>query len=224
MAGVLAAAWPAALLAQPGGTAAEPDPAEEIWVVMTVKDVNPAEKQLVLALEGKNFEGVSVAAVELARHVTKKLADVGANGVQVHVLGRKQESQRVPASGQSIPAQIIQVGCVVSGLIEPAALSAEQIKNKVAWIQGTLTRVDRSLQLDGTNVQVGLDRLMLHAEPIQLADLRKSARVRVKVVRRALNAAGDKKAKEPTRLSILRLEVLADKYPAKEYSQLLGSG
>ncbi|MFQ5655281.1 MAG: hypothetical protein ACE5GW_11200 [Planctomycetota bacterium] len=134
-------------------------------------------------------------------------------GTGLWVLGRRQESQRVPGSAGTFPPQIVQIAAVVAGPFEVRGLSKEAKKRKLVWISGSLQRGKNEIRLDETNMQLGSERLVTVVEKAKKEALKKKQRVYV---------VGHLKEKmRPKELHPRSIAILSPKIPAREYSFIL---
>ncbi|MCI0652675.1 MAG: hypothetical protein L0Z55_12420 [Planctomycetes bacterium] len=138
-------------------------------------------------------------------------------GTLLAVLGRRQEKVKVPGGGPSLPAQIVQINTVVAvEEFSPPRISDDQFKARLKWIFGVLASGGQHFTLDGTNMQIGKDRLVLAGKRADLESkpLAKGQHVRIEGI-----AADDKKQR---RLEARSIVVLASQFPAKEYEIVFG--
>ncbi|MFN0060832.1 MAG: hypothetical protein ACKVX7_20440 [Planctomycetota bacterium] len=206
------------------------EPNEHVFLLGSLKKIalTASDGQLEVTVQGKSYQVASLKEVVVLKHDAVRMADLKA-GTILRVLGRRQEASR-DLSDRNLDPQIIQIAAVTTANLPLVPLSAAQQKAKLKWISGTLGgEAGKVFQLDGTNMQIGGDRLVLTAETGKPADFTRGARVRLKVPRTDLTKKSPPKgedaeagAKTLKPLHPVQIEFLTDKFPAKEYSQVFG--
>ena len=157
------------------------------------------------------------------------------DGAMVTILARRYDEVEDPDTGIETPPTYsnIQV-CVIGDEFEAPELTDEQRKTKLVWARGTLTR-DRAKQphVGGTLTRIGPDRKVLHLVATKLEDLLAGRRPQLRKGT-ALLVTGYERGREeepegpvrrrreaPLRIEVVRVELVAAKFPAAEYRLII---
>lgn len=146
-----------------------------------------------------------------------KLKDL-ADGLQVHVLGKKQEPVRDPNTGRDLPGQIVNVRAIVIDMgsgYKPPPLTPEQEGHKLEWITGELNQEAKVVySLHGRNVQIGPERPILELGKGQPAQIAKGKAVYIEGA-----PGGEAKART---LAATLVVILAPEVGLAEYQAIFG--
>lgn len=213
----------------------EPPEAERFLSVVACSKVSADEGRIEARAGSKTIELVGAAGVQWIEHASRRIGDLP-DETPVHVLARKQGSQRTP-EGSTISPRIISVGAVVAGEFTPPALTESQKESKLEWISGKLGRIQgKDLVLGGTLLGAGADRICIALVPrtwdaVTIAEgksrplLDKGSQIRVsgRLVPPESAAEGEAPKKALPRIALESAEILSKTFPAKEYAMILGT-
>jgi len=189
---------------------------EAAKLVGSVKSVADDGSTFELKARPGTFQ-VSTGSAKLLAGRAIKLRDL-ADGMQVHILGKKQEPVRDPNTGRELPGQIVNVHAIVVDMgsgYAPPPLTREQEGHKLEWITGELNQEAKVVySLHGRNVQIGNERPILELSKGQPAQIAKGKAVYVEGA-----PGGDAKART---LAATRVVVLAPEIGLGEYQAIFG--
>ena len=139
-------------------------------------------------------------------------------GSQLFVLGRYQESTRIPESSHSLPPQIVQIVTLVAAEhFRPPALDPKIKKTKVKWFQGRLQRQGKGFILGGVNMQAGPERVVLV--------VKERPRDKPYMKNKRISVTGTLVAKaRPMKFSASQICLLDPRFPPVQYRQIIREG